>query len=315
MYKGFSLNIENENFLDNDIVCKLIYKEYMDNFNLYSHIYNTYQDYLITVDYSTFFDELNNNYVALYDNINPDSKNIINTKISSFVDDNKEINLTDIGENWFPEIEADVFISHSHKDEKLAIKLALWLHYCFGIKAFIDSTVWGYSRDLLYKIINNRAYNYFFDYPNSYKFDETLNINSHIDMLLSMALTKMVDKCECLIFLNTPNSISRENTMEITYSPWIYHEIGVSKVIKKNIPNRLQLKIKQHSFSNEELMPYFQINTSHLFELNENILNSWREKSNMRGVEELNYLYEICANRIYRYKNKQKGVYRYGNWR
>lgn len=274
MYRGFSLNIENENFdnfFDNDIV---------DN-------------QAITVDYSTFFDELNNNYVALYDNINPDSKNIISDKISSFVDDNKEINLTDIGENWFPEIEADVFISHSHKDEKLAIKLALWLHYCFGIKAFIDSTVWGYSKNLLHKIINNKKYGYILR-QNTYRLYETLNINSHIDMLLSMALTKMIDKCECLIFLNTPNSISRENTMEITYSPWIYHEIGVSKVIKKNIPNRLQLKIKQHSFSNEELIPYFQINTSHLFELSEYILNLWKNNSESRGTKELDYLYEIC---------------------
>lgn len=259
MYRGFSLNIENESSFDNDI------KPY----------------------------ELDSNYKTLYDNINPDTKSIINKKINYFVGDNKEINLTDIGENWFPEIEADVFISHSHKDEKLAIKLALWLHYCFGIKAFIDSTVWGYSRELLYNIINNTAYDYFFEYPNSYKFDETLNINSHIDMLLSMALTKMIDKCECLIFLNTPNSISRENTMEKTYSPWIYHEIGISKIIKNNMPNRLKLKIKQHSFSNEELKSYFQTNTSHLFKLNENILNSWKINSKMSGAEELNYLYEI----------------------
>lgn len=152
MYRGFSLNIENESLFDNDIKYKLHKESY----------------------------ELDNNYLKLYDDINPDTKNIINKKINSFVDDNKEINLTDIGENWFPKIEADVFISHSHKDEKLAIKLALWLYYCFDIKAFIDSTVWGYSRELLYNIINNTAYDYFFEYPNSYKFDETLNINSHI---------------------------------------------------------------------------------------------------------------------------------------
>lgn len=277
MYRGFSLNIENESLFNKDLI--VILKQ------------NNNQNLL-------------NNYLRVdYDRINSNYKSTINTKINDFINDNKEINLTDIGENWFPEIEADVFISHSHKDEKLAIKLALWLHYCFGIKAFVDSTVWGYSKELLHRIINNPDYNYIL-WQDTYKLDETLNINSHIDMLLSMALTKMIDKCECLIFLNTPNSISIENTMEITYSPWIYHEIGVSKVIKKNIPNRLQLEIKQHLFSNEELRPYFQTNTSHLFKLDENILNSWRKKSNMRGVEELNYLYEICANRIYRYKSK-----------
>lgn len=114
-------------------------------------------------------------------------------------------------------------------------------------------------------------------------------------MLLSMALTKMIDKCECLIFLNTPNSISRENTMEKTYSPWIYHEIGISKVIKRTKPDRLQNKDGLVCFSKsaENLIPYFQINTSHLFKLNEKILNSWKIKSKMRGAEELNYLYEI----------------------
>lgn len=297
MYRGFSLNIENESLFNKDLI--VILKQ-----NNNQNLLNNY----LRVDFD---------YKNLYDRINPNYKSTINTKINDFINDNEEINLTDIGENWFPNIEADVFISHSHKDEKLAIKLALWLHYCFGIKAFIDSTVWRYSRDLLYKIINNRAYNYFFDYPNSYKFDETLNINSHIDMLLSMALTKMIDKCECLIFLNTPNSISRKDTMEITYSPWIYHEIGVSKLIKRTKPNRLQNKdgLVYFSKSAENVTPFLETDTSHLFKLDENILNSWREKSNMRGVEELNYLYRICANRIYRYKNKQKGVYRYGNWR
>ena len=286
MYRGFSLNIENDSLFNKHLI--VILKQ-----NNNQNLLNNY----LRVDFD---------YRKLYDRINPNYKSTINTKINDFINDNKEINLTDIGENWFPNIEADVFISHSHKDEKLAIKLALWLHYCFGIKAFIDSTVWGYSRDLLYKIINNRAYNYFFDYPNSYNFDETLNINSHIDMLLSMALTKMIDKCECLIFLNTPNSISRENTMEITYSPWIYHEIGVSKVIKRTKPNRLQNKygLVYFSKSAENVIPFLETDTSHLFKLDENILNSWREKSNMRGVEELNYLYRICANRIYRYKSK-----------
>lgn len=295
MYRGFSLNIENESLFDNDIIAKL-------KKNNQQNLLNNYI-------------KLNNGYKNLYDRINPNYKFTIDTTISNFVDGNKEINLTDIGENWFPKIEADVFISHSHKDEKLAIKLALWLYYCFGIKAFIDSTVWGYSRELLYNIINNTAYDYFFEYPNSYKFDETLNINSHIDMLLSMALTKMINKCECLIFLNTPNSISRENTMEKTYSLWIYQEIGISKVIKRTEPYRLQNKDGLVCFSKsvEHLIPFLEIDTSHLFKLNEKILNSWKIKSKMRGAEELNYLYIICANRIYRYKSKQEGVYSYEN--
>lgn len=275
MYRGFSLNIENENFFDNHIIVKL--QQNNNNQNLpYNRV------------------KLHFEYKNLYDRINPNYKSTINTKINDFINDNKKINLTNIGENWFPNIEADVFISHSHKDEKLAIKLALWLHYCFGIKAFIDSTVWRYSKNLLHKIINNKKYGYILR-QNTYRLYETLNINSHIDMLLSMALTKMIDKCECLIFLNTPNSISRKNTMEITYSPWIYHEIGVSKVIKNNIPDRLKEEVLAlFSQSTEHIIPYLQTNTSHLFELSEYILNLWKNNSESRRTKELDYLYEIC---------------------
>ena len=52
---------------------------------------------------------------------------------------------TRLGKEWFPEIEADIFISHSHADEKLAKGLAGWLHSTFGLNCFIDSCVWGYS--------------------------------------------------------------------------------------------------------------------------------------------------------------------------
>lgn len=44
--------------------------------------------------------------------------------------------------SWFPQIKADVFISHSHSDEKLAIIFAGWLYNAFGLTAFIDSCVW-----------------------------------------------------------------------------------------------------------------------------------------------------------------------------
>lgn len=49
-------------------------------------------------------------------------------------------------ENWFPQIEADIFISHSHQDEGLAIALAGWLYEKFRLVSFIDSCVWGVCR-------------------------------------------------------------------------------------------------------------------------------------------------------------------------
>jgi len=55
---------------------------------------------------------------------------------------------------WFPQINANIFISHSHNDEKKAITLAGWISETFHLKAFIDSCVWKCSNDLL-KIIDN----------------------------------------------------------------------------------------------------------------------------------------------------------------
>ena len=52
-------------------------------------------------------------------------------------------------DHWFPQITADVFISHFHKDEEEAIKLAGMLKSVLGLEPFIDSCVWGNSRELL----------------------------------------------------------------------------------------------------------------------------------------------------------------------
>lgn len=49
---------------------------------------------------------------------------------------------------WFPKINADIFLSHSHKDEKLIIAFAGWLKDTFNLDVFIDSCIWGYSNDL-----------------------------------------------------------------------------------------------------------------------------------------------------------------------
>lgn len=52
-----------------------------------------------------------------------------------------------IQNDWFPEIDADIFISHSHNDCKLANGIAGWMNEEFGLRCFIDSNVWGYTND------------------------------------------------------------------------------------------------------------------------------------------------------------------------
>ncbi len=74
-------------------------------------------------------------------------------KLEDYVLNGTAINGTSLQNDWFPEIEADIFISHSHKDKDLALGLAGWLHSTFNLKCFIDSCVWGYVDNLL-ELIN-----------------------------------------------------------------------------------------------------------------------------------------------------------------
>lgn len=48
--------------------------------------------------------------------------------------------------------------------------------------------------------------------------------------MLSSALAKMIDKCECIFFPNTPSSI---NLNKKTESPWIYYELNIADLVQK----------------------------------------------------------------------------------
>lgn len=148
----------------------------------------------------------------------------------------EEIDGTKIQNEWFPQIEADIFISHSHNDKNLACALAGWINKTFGLKCFIDSNVWGYSNNLLKemndKLSDKRPYgedSYLYDY------DSCNQVSQHVNAMLSIALQKMIDKVEAVIFLNTDNSIKicSDNKMNKTYSPWIYSEIICTQLVRK----------------------------------------------------------------------------------
>lgn len=57
-------------------------------------------------------------------------------------------------------------------------------------------------------------------------------------MMLASALTMMIDKAECVIFLNTPNAVSTEEIIDKTESPWIYYETVMTNLVRhKNYLN------------------------------------------------------------------------------
>lgn len=202
----------------------------------------------------------------------------IKKSLSDYFDINGSINGTELQENWFPEIDADIFISHSHKDEGMAIGLAGLLYEKFGLKVFIDSCVWGYSLDLQKEI--DKEFCLIDEEKDLYDYQKVMYSTSHVHMMLSTALTKMLDKSEGVFFLNTPNSISANDTINQTESPWIYHEIAMTKMIRRReLSEYRRVMISKgvygYEMRNESLDVKYNVDLGHMIELTNFDLDFW----------------------------------------
>ena len=202
------------------------------------------------------------------------SKTTIKKTLNDFLLSDGSLDGSEMEANWFPQIDADIFISHSHQDEKLALGLAGWLYEHFGLKSFIDSSVWGYSDDLLEQIDdrycrqkNSRRYNY----------KKRNRSTSHIHMMLSVALAGMIDNTECLFFLNTPHSQSIDACIKgTTSSPWIYSEIAMSRLMRQKTKEEYRRPLNE-SFS-EGPPIRLPLLMDHLTKINSNDLMEWKEE-------------------------------------
>ncbi len=221
----------------------------------------------------------------------------------------KEIDGTKIQKEWFPEIEADIFISHSHKDKDLACALAGWIYDSFGLKCFIDSCVWGYSDDLLTSMNSELSNKREKEDGYLYDYDSCNRVSQHVNMMLSVALQKMIDKVETVIVLNTENAIKVCSNVEMnkTYSPWIYSEIIATQLLRKKplitYRNYSRKDYRADSFAMSESMQYamnisisYKVSLAHLKKLSEKDLISW----------EMEYLfneekYEHCLDALYKH--------------
>lgn len=200
--------------------------------------------------------------------------------------------------DWFPQIKADVFISHAHKDKVLAVSLAGWLHAAFGLSCFIDSCVWGHADALLLKIDKEHCYN-----PDSgtYNYTKRNYSTSHVHMMLATALTRMMDNCECLFFLNTPSSITIEQAVKDvgkTLSPWIYHELAMSQMLrpKKEARERRFNRYGQkydEGLEKSDLQIAYSVDLAHLNTFDLSDFLTWQKACGPRaGGDALDVLYE-----------------------
>ena len=156
----------------------------------------------------------------------------IQSSLKEFIGIDGVIDGTKLQESWFPTKQKfSVFLSHSHADKKLAVSIAGFLKKELNLNTFIDSCLWGYSNDLLREIDKKYCRH---SNGTSFDYDKRNYSTSHVHMMLSIALSRMIDKCESIFFLNSENSISiaEEISKERTVSPWIYNELSLADMIE-----------------------------------------------------------------------------------
>lgn len=219
-------------------------------------------------------------YETLGEKIFKKNKSDMKKSLDEYFDKNGVLDGSKLQESWFPQIDCDIFLSHSHKDEKIAKVLAGWLYQEFNLKVFIDSCVWSYCLDLqkliddLYCRPNPK------EQPKLYSYEKVMYSTSHIHMMLSTALTMMIDKCESVFLLNTPNVIKTEDTISKTESPWIYHEIAMTNLVRKRPLSSYRYNIAKEAsveFSEQQkiLRIAYEVYTTHLISLDVNDLLDW----------------------------------------
>lgn len=142
--------------------------------------------------------------------------------------------------------------------------LAGYLQEKCDITAFIDSEVWGYSDDLLKKIDHEFCNPYKNEVGEEvYDYNRRNRSTALVHLILQGALAKMINRCECMIFIGSPNSLRPSDIKDenLTYSPWIYSELLMANSFPPRIPERYK-PIRHDSFCNESqnFIPDLKVN-------------------------------------------------------
>lgn len=253
----------------------------------------------LTVDLDHF-----SSYVNHGKNIQKVHKKTFESKLDSFKNADGVLDADKIIEEWFPPIEdAQIFLSHSHKDEEGIVGLSGWLNAELGLDCFIDSFIWGYSNKLLRLIDNAHCYN---DDKTFYNYSDRNRSTTHVHMMLSTALSKTMDSCESVFFVNTPNSIQVDKYIKgksNTDSPWIFSEIAMTKLLRhrtreshrRHMAIALDSITGNRSFESIEERSYinFPVETSHLKPISEMDLKKWAKLQSETPLKySLDHLYE-----------------------
>jgi len=215
-----------------------------------------------------------NDYEGLGRSLFADVVNQANDSLHEYISEDGFLEGDVIQDAWFPKLKGkfDVFISHSHNDEDLAFAFAGWLNKKFKLRCFLDKYVWNSADGLIRKLddLCRRPGAKGYDYK-----DRNMT-TSQVHAMLTSAIMQEIDDCDALFLLNTPESVSViDEVHEYTLSPWIFLEIGFSKLVKKKWNNKTRQKLATYSVTAEATEMRMELDTSHLTELSENELHDW----------------------------------------
>lgn len=242
-----------------------------------------YRGFALDVDWDEI-DWVTEEYRRIGLKIFSEHRTAVRAGLDSFLLNDGSIDGSKMEDEWFPQIDADVFISHAHADFLQAVCFAGYLKKVYNLTAFVDSCVWGNGDDLLRIIDRTHSWS---ERRGIYIYEKRNYTTSHVHMMLASSLLKLIDKTECFFFLKTPNSSSatvRKTVME-TESPWIYGELLMSSMVRKNVPFRHALELlKSKTFSDEALLEKAETirhkaDTGHLAKIDNVKLNIWLIKA------------------------------------
>ena len=130
--------------------------------------------------------------------------------------------------------------------------------------------------------------------------------------MLSSALLEMIDKTECLIFYNTPQSIYLEKELENinhdikkTLSPWIYNELSAVSILQQRKPPRLRqlhecFENRGSGRLDDSALPKIEYDVNaiinNMTKLDNNLLSNWLNYYNNKE-HPLDTLYKLVSNK------------------
>lgn len=220
----------------------------------------------------------------------------IKNVVDDYLNPNGSLNANIIEDDWFPQINADIFISHSHNDYNKVIAFAGYLNN-LGLSVFVDSCTWWLYDDLLKNIDDKYCVSSIKTNGSViYDYDTRNKSTAYVQTILNSALMKMIDKTECLIFIETPNSIKTKDIKSITTeSCWIYSELLMSNCLRRKAPKRAQ----KQNISNrldiltdkKPLIVEYRIDTSHMVPITLKDFEKASNNGKNLGLDLLDQLY------------------------